>query len=85
MKITGVELENIRGFKKSPMISLSPGINIFVGANNSGKSTLLNSILFLQISTSLKQSDITIGQKEGQIKLLRPIEKTALKSYLLPT
>ncbi len=47
MKITSIALSNIRGFKKLPKMELSRSINIFIGAYNSGKSTILNSI-FLQ-------------------------------------
>lgn len=69
MKITGIELKNVRGFDKLDKVDFSTGINILVGANNSGKSTILNSIFLLQNSEALNKNDITIGENEGLVKL----------------
>jgi predicted ATPase len=68
MKITAIQLENVRGFQSVPKMILSDGINIFIGANNSGKSTLLNSIFQLQRQV-LNVQDITIGRQNGRIEL----------------
>ena len=35
MKITAIELTNIRGFKKLEKTQVSDKINVFIGANNS--------------------------------------------------
>ena len=43
MQIEKIELENFRGFKKQS-IKLLPNINVFVGVNGSGKSTILDAI-----------------------------------------
>ena len=67
MKITSIELTNVRGFKETGLISLSNKINLFIGANNAGKSTILNAIFLLQRQNSLKQTDITIGETQAQI------------------
>lgn len=69
MKITGIELQNVRGFNELDKIDFSTGINILVGANNSGKSTILNSILLLQNSEALGRNDITIGESESKVSL----------------
>jgi predicted ATPase len=66
MWISNIKLENIRGFIDTDTIELSKNINLFVGQNNSGKSTLLNSILLLQYA-SLDQGDITLGRDKGRI------------------
>lgn len=68
MKITAIQLQNVRGFQNIPKTNLSEGINIFIGANNAGKSTLLNSIFLLQRHT-LHRNDITIGQNTGRVEL----------------
>lgn len=69
MKITAIELKNIRGFKYLPKTDFSERINVFIGPNNSGKSTILNSIFSLQRQNTLVSSDITIGEVEGEVKL----------------
>ncbi|NOR56098.1 MAG: AAA family ATPase [Sulfurovum sp.] len=43
MKIQKIELENFRSFKKEP-IELLPDINVFVGVNGAGKSSILDAI-----------------------------------------
>lgn len=68
MKITAIKLQNIRGFQNLPKTIMSEGINIFIGANNSGKSTLLNSVFQLQRQV-LTKHDITLGNKTGRIEL----------------
>ncbi|MCW3076128.1 MAG: hypothetical protein JWO32_737 [Bacteroidetes bacterium] len=68
MKITSIALQNVRGFQNIPKTSLSESINIFIGANNSGKSTILNSVFQLQRQVLSKQ-DITIGKTNGRIDL----------------
>ncbi len=63
MEITGIELSNVRGFKELRKLGLSKGINILIGPNNTGKSTILNSIFQLQRQT-FNSNDITIGGRE---------------------
>lgn len=48
MKVTRLELENIKSFKGKHAIDLSPKINLLVGKNNTGKSTIINAIHNLQ-------------------------------------
>ena len=69
MKITAIELTNIKGFRKLEKTELSKSINIFIGANNSGKSTILNCIFNLQRNGAITPSDITIGEQKGEISL----------------
>jgi AAA15 family ATPase/GTPase len=63
MKITSIELTNVRGFKHLPQTQLGPKINIFIGANNSGKSTILNSVFAIQRRNAIQYTDITIGER----------------------
>ncbi len=69
MKITGIDLRNVRGYKNLGKKELSRNINIFIGSNNSGKSTILNSIFLLQREKALNVNDITIKRSEGEIEL----------------
>ncbi|WP_373464023.1 AAA family ATPase, partial [Flavobacterium lindanitolerans] len=39
MKITAISMTNIRGFKSLSKTEFSNNINVFIGSNNSGKST----------------------------------------------
>lgn len=69
MKITAIQIENVRGFKLTDNINLSDKINVFIGPNNAGKSTILNSIFLLQRNV-LNKNDITIGENQGFVKLM---------------
>ena len=69
MKITSVELSNIRGFESLPRTSLSQSISVFVGANNSGKSTILKSILLIQENNAITSNDRTSGRESAFIEL----------------
>jgi predicted ATPase len=68
MKITSIEAENLRGFTKISHTDLSKTINVFIGPNNSGKTTILNSIFHLQRPV-LSAEYITIGKSSGEVKL----------------
>ncbi|MGV0430777.1 AAA family ATPase [Corynebacterium tuberculostearicum] len=46
MYIRRVTVENVKSFKGEHKFALQPGVNYFVGDNNSGKSTVLEAILF---------------------------------------
>lgn len=70
MKITAIELQNIRGFKNLQRIGLSKKINLFIGPNNAGKSTLLNSVFLLQKPNALVLSDRTIGETNSKVSLI---------------
>lgn len=47
MHIRSVTVENVKSFRGQHHFTLSPGVNYFVGDNNSGKSTVMESLLFL--------------------------------------
>ena len=68
MKITAIELKNVRGFQIVNKTNFSDSINILIGPNNAGKSTILNSIFLLQRQI-LSANDITIGKNQGRIQL----------------
>ena len=68
MKITALKLDNVKGFQNASIVKASNTINIFIGANNAGKSTILNSIFLLQRNV-LTAQDITIGRDYGTVTL----------------
>lgn len=68
MHITNIFLNNIRGFDKLKL-DLSPTINILVGPNNSGKSTILNAIHRIQLSSALGTDDKRIDGNDHLIAL----------------
>ncbi len=47
MYISKVVIENYRCFGSKTEIKLKPGVNVFIGENNSGKTTVLNALGFL--------------------------------------
>lgn len=67
MHLTSLEINNIRSFEKAN-INLSKSINIFVGQNNHGKSTILSTIGFLQ-GNFLTLSDIRMRNAHGHVVL----------------
>lgn len=47
MHIRNVTVENVKSFRKKHRFELKSGVNYFVGDNNSGKSTVLEALLFM--------------------------------------
>lgn len=47
MHIRSVTVENVKSFRGKHHFELRPGVNYFVGDNNSGKSTVLEALLFM--------------------------------------
>jgi predicted ATPase len=81
MKISTIKLENIRGYKYSK-IKLSPKINLLVGENNSGKTTILKSLLLLQDVSVLGTSDIRNYSEKGTVTL--QLQKDNNGKFLVP-
>lgn len=69
MKINTIILNNIKSFKGEHQLNCSKTINILIGKNNSGKSTILNSIYALQ-KQAFFAKDITLGHKDGYVELV---------------
>jgi AAA15 family ATPase/GTPase len=85
MYVNKLELRNIRSYENAE-IELSKGINIIVGANNSGKSTILRSLQKLQnITQCITKDDIRKGWTGGQIyielKIAHSNELSQFKNY----
>jgi len=83
MKIDKLEINNYKGFKGKKDLFFSPNINVFVGINGAGKSSLLDLIaIFLnqftkklsgttkrEIEYSLSNLDINIFEKETKNRI----------------
>jgi predicted ATPase len=77
MKIKSLRLENIKGFIDSGNVTFSKSINIIIGTNNSGKSTLINSINNIQSEKFRNSIDANVprsielrkGTQEGLITI----------------
>jgi predicted ATP-dependent endonuclease of OLD family len=67
MWIDRLEVENIRSFKKLDL-HFSQSINIFIGENNSGKSTLLKCLYELQEQGVLNNLDLRKDSESGFIR-----------------
>src|SRR6266852_237099 len=70
MWVSSLQLNNIRSFAASGDIALSKNINILLGANNAGKSTIIMALYLLQ-QNRFSIEDIRIGEatSSGYIKL----------------
>ncbi|MCC6841444.1 MAG: AAA family ATPase [Saprospiraceae bacterium] len=69
MKVKSLTLNNIRSFELTTKLNFSNGINIIIGQNNVGKSTILKSILNLQITTFGKIDEL-IGSEDNSYFLI---------------
>lgn len=80
MWISEFQVFNVKSFADSGLLQLSRGINGIVGKNNAGKSTLLQSILCMQLTNQqhplmYPKEAIRIGASESTIRIcLRDIQ-----------
>ncbi len=95
MKVHSISLENFRGFKKLD-INLEERLNVFIGVNGSGKSSILDAISMninhamysLTSSESnskqlyLEKDDVNINAKENYIEITYDLESIK-QSYKL--
>lgn len=81
MKIQKIQLNNFRGFKGEHNIDFDPNLNVFVGRNGAGKSSILdavgmllnnflNAIDFGEFRKEFRKSDINSNAEESIIQLL---------------
>ena len=60
MKVTSIRLHNFRSFVDSGTIGLGQ-VNVFIGANNSGKSSILKALYLMQVGCDSGFPDVRIG------------------------
>ncbi len=68
MWVSRVTLDNVRSFSNEA-VDLSKGLNVFIGRNNAGKSTILHAVRQLQDKSSLDATDRRVGTEIGKITL----------------
>lgn len=68
MRVTGIRLENFRSFVDSGLIQLGK-INVLIGANNSGKSSVLRGLHQMQNGLSDLFADVRVGTTEARIEI----------------
>lgn len=66
MFLSDLHVRNFRGFADSGVLKLDR-INVLLGANNSGKSSLLRALCLLQDGLPLDADDVRIGENEAFI------------------
>ncbi|NPE27660.1 AAA family ATPase [Methanococcoides sp. SA1] len=96
MKVTKVIFENYRNAQKLPL-ELHPRLNVFVGVNGSGKSTVLDGIAIMlswavsRINRSgtsgrgIIESDITNGKSISSIKISCDVDNRDVRWSLVKT
>jgi ABC-type transport system involved in cytochrome c biogenesis ATPase subunit len=65
MYVDRVRIENFRSFIKTQAVALGD-INVFIGPNNAGKSSILRALAVLQQPSDFA-ADLRIGQEQGEI------------------
>ena len=68
--ITDIHLQNYRSYKDNSF-DISPGVNIIIGQNGSGKTNLLESIMMISKGSSYRAKDqhlISIGSNWSKIE-----------------
>jgi hypothetical protein len=68
MRATHLRLQNFRSFVDSGVIELS-GINVLIGANNAGKSTILRGLQQIQQGLPDLFADVRVGATEARIEI----------------
>src|SRR5260370_41694678 len=83
MWVSSLEIHNIKSFAGTVAIRLDKKMNILLGANNSGKSTILRAIYQMQNPTSLTGSDVRIGADSGRAYIqLEDIDNTYIANMI---
>ncbi len=81
MRVTSMRLINYRSFADSESIELDQ-INVLVGRNNAGKSTIIRALYLLQ-SGSADPSDVRLNSELAEIKIeLAEISEPSLVQYV---
>jgi len=68
MRITSIRITNFRGYKDSGVIDLGP-LNVFIGSNNAGKSSLLRAVHTIQAGNGVGGLDIRVNETTALIEL----------------
>lgn len=77
MWIQKIVLTDIKSYEGQNTIELSSGINVLVGPNNGGKSTIANAALQIQAGASFGIKDVRLGKDRGSSEIyLRDVDES---------
>lgn len=68
MRVTSLQLQNFRSFESMEPILLDQ-INVLVGPNNAGKSSLLRALHLLQVGCGNMYSEVRVGATAAQVTI----------------
>lgn len=68
MKISSIRVQNFRSFADSGQVDFGQ-INVLVGANNSGKSTILKAVYLLQGDGQQPFADVRVGTTQAAVTI----------------
>jgi hypothetical protein len=68
MRATHIRLQNFRSFADSGVIELA-GINVLIGANNAGKSSILRGLHQIQQGLNNQFADVRIGSTKASVEI----------------
>lgn len=71
MYISNIEIENFRGFSVRKVIELNEKLNIFIGHNNSGKTTIIKALQILFDTSYSKKLGINDFNRQQSIDDLK--------------
>ena len=80
MKVTSIQITNIKSLADSGSLHLSPKANVILGHNNAGKSILIRALYLLQEANSLTPQDIRVGTDRGAVRLTAAVSSEELKA-----
>lgn len=66
MRITSLQLTAFRSFEAMKPIYFGP-INVFIGANNAGKSSILRALYLMQAGSESGLPDVRVGYESARI------------------
>lgn len=80
MKITELEIRGVQSHKKTKL-ALSPGVNVFIGESDRGKSSIIKSINWLAFNRPTQFGDMARDNaKQSLVKLVTDEELSAIRS-----
>lgn len=83
MKVKTLKLQNLKSYTNAEM-NLSPSINLLIGENNSGKTTIIRSLLNLQYK-AFERKDIRSGETSAKVLIdLSEVSKMDIRLFQNP-
>lgn len=83
MKLTSIQLSKYKCFESTGEIILSPGINVFVGKNDQGKSTFLESLRHFMDFNSSSEAQIYIRNSEQNFSVTLGVENVQPNNFII--